>query len=336
MQPEQVPLEHRHGHLANGANIAHPGSSRQQLGLVDVLVAGDVDDDGALLDPCRIHLVLVGWHTQDDDVGLPNEALGRGAPLDRLDLPAKESEGRLDVHAVDGRAVVRQHRGERPADNLGAVHDGDELAAHPIADGVLLVVRAQVLQDLDHGQGRAGQDALPHLLSVDETLVPVQRAAVEVAEALDILRQGHGVAKRVVVRPSVEARAVAEDGVVDHDPVHGVVLVGVLQGLLQVIRVDSAHLEAQPVPLERPAGPFGILQRRGVPIRQQAHELRPLALLQVGGRCLDLVDERLRDLVGRHLPRPRRILGLGGHGVGAAARLRLLWVERPKRTCARC
>mmetsp|Transcript_15870 Transcript_15870/g.47621 ORF Transcript_15870/g.47621 Transcript_15870/m.47621 type:complete len:824 (-) Transcript_15870:159-2630(-) len=263
VEAHEVTLEHGHCHGTHLRDEGDAGPRREQLGLVDVLVAGHVHHGGALLDPGRVQLVLVRGDAQDHDVGAAHVRLQALALQHGRQLAALEEEGGVEVHAVDPGAVVRQHRGERPADDLGAVHDDGGLALQLAAGGQLLVVDVQVVQDLDHSQGRAGQHALRRG-TVHEALVAVHGAAVEVAEPLHVLAEGDLVPEDVVLRGPVEARPRAEDGVVDHDAVHVRVLVRLLARRLEVLGVDLAHLEAEVVPGEGLGSPLRVLPRRRV------------------------------------------------------------------------
>mmetsp|Transcript_100605 Transcript_100605/g.260459 ORF Transcript_100605/g.260459 Transcript_100605/m.260459 type:complete len:361 (+) Transcript_100605:588-1670(+) len=192
---------------------------------------------------------------------------------------------------------------------------------------MLVVVGAQVFQDLHDSQRRTRQHALPSLLRVYVPLVPVQRSAVEMAKAFDVLGQGDGVAQRVVVRAALEAGTIAEDRVIDHDPGDRPIEVRLLKRLLDALSLDLPHLELHAIALEGLPGPFSVLPRCRVTVREDADELGSPILRELCHCLLDVQDEGLRDLIGGHAAGARGELmrcrrrsgGLGQPLDGAAA-----------------
>lgn len=114
------------------------------------------------------------------------------------------------IDAVDARAIVRKQRRKRPADDLAAVDDGDGVPEEAVSVRQDRVVDAEVLEDFDDGEGRAGEDGFLRWggrVGVQEADVLVEIEDVAVGEALDVFGEGDGVAQ-VVVLGGVEDRVV--------------------------------------------------------------------------------------------------------------------------------
>mmetsp|Transcript_9022 Transcript_9022/g.26974 ORF Transcript_9022/g.26974 Transcript_9022/m.26974 type:complete len:355 (-) Transcript_9022:226-1290(-) len=261
VQSQQIPLEHRNGHLAYLRDKADAWPRGEQCNLVDILVTCNIDHNGPLPHPGRVHLVAFGGNAEHHHIGLASEAFGRRSFGNRFDCPSQKFVRRVNVDAVNHRPIIGEHRCQWPANNLGPVHDGHGLSSHPIADRALVVVRAEVLQDLDDRQGRARQHAFPGLVGINEALVLVQGPAVKMAQALNILTQGDRIAQVVVVRAAIEARSASENGIIYHHSMHRWVPAGVLKRLLQLLGVHLSQLKVHAVPPESLASPLRILSR---------------------------------------------------------------------------
>lgn len=202
---------------------------------------------------------------------LPNARLGGDVVGTGVQPTPKEAVDRVDVDAVHFRPVVREHRRQRPPDNLAPVDDGDDLPVHVPAHGLGGVVApGTVLEDLHDRQGRAREQALEGVGGmVQEPDVSVQVGPVHVTEALDVAPVADRVPEVVVLRGAAEALLLPEDGVVHDDPVHAGVVVGIPQRPLNVDRVGQfPKLVPQPVGAARLPRPFGVLLRGRIRVRQ--------------------------------------------------------------------
>mmetsp|Transcript_78 Transcript_78/g.288 ORF Transcript_78/g.288 Transcript_78/m.288 type:complete len:463 (+) Transcript_78:1734-3122(+) len=282
VERQQRALEARDGHSADERDV-RVGLVALEVRVVEVLEGRHVDDDGAVLERVGVQLVRLRGHAEHHDVG----------PADRLDgRRVRFGHGALD-HDVDGvdvdgvhrRAVVREHRRERPADDLRAVHHRAHLAlerGRPSSamtpTGVAVrrspLVDADVLEALDDGEGRARHDGLVRPRAVHEAHVAVERRSVRVAEPLDVLLGRDAVAQLVVHRAAEKRRRGAEDGVVDEDAVHAGVGVRLVERRLQSDGLHLADLVVHAVLRRGAPRPLGVLARRRVAVREEAHEPR--------------------------------------------------------------
>jgi hypothetical protein len=205
----------------------------------DYLLAREVDTHGTLTEKAGIELVGVTGNTTDDRVAQRSHILQRLAlqvvnlmPALLQTLTASESLDAGDVDTVDAGTVVGQQGGERASDDLGAVDDTDGAAEETVSIRQYRVVDVEVFEDLDNGEGRAGQDTLLALrLGVQEPDVLVHVEDVAMAQALDILGYVDNLLEVLVL-------AVVEDGVVYDDTVNVRVDVGGEDGFFEVIAVD--------------------------------------------------------------------------------------------------
>lgn len=159
------------------------------------LLAGKVDADGAVADLLDGHLELVSGDTTDDDVA-DSQAVGHGHVgllLDNVLLAAEalataEALYTSDIDRVDLSTVVCQQSGQWSSNNLGAVNDGDSATKQSLSiveDGV---VDVEMFENLDHGQGCAGEDALLGVVGrVEEADVLVHVVDEDWAKTFDIL-----------------------------------------------------------------------------------------------------------------------------------------------------
>mmetsp|Transcript_14689 Transcript_14689/g.44146 ORF Transcript_14689/g.44146 Transcript_14689/m.44146 type:complete len:301 (-) Transcript_14689:46-948(-) len=295
MEPKDVALEHSHSDLADEGHVLNARVKRR---LINVLVRGDVDDDGAVLDPLRVHLVIWGRHAEHDDVGAAHRLLHAVRRL-RHYAAAHDVDG-VDVHGVDLGAVVGQQRRQGPAHDLGPVNHGRRYAAELVPHGQVAVVEPEAIDRLHHGEGRAGQDVLGAVAGDPD--VAVHGGAGGCAEPLGILLRRNAVAEVLIHGVAEERRARAEDGVVYDDAADGVLFVGAQQRRFELDGRNLAQLVLDAVGLAGAPRPVRVLPRRIVRVRQKAAELRPLIFLRQR-RCavLDLVAER-RGHVGRLHP----------------------------------
>lgn len=156
-------------------------------------------------------------------------------------LAAGEELHAGEVDGVDGGAVVGEQGGEGPAVDFGAVDDGDGLAEEAVAVGEDGVVDLQVFEDLDDGEGRAGEDGLFGVgRGVEEADVVVHVVEVLVAETFDVLGERDGFLDVLVV-----GGIAGEDGVVDEDAVYAVIVVGVHNGFFKKVFVYAAEVEVE-------------------------------------------------------------------------------------------
>lgn len=156
-------------------------------------------------------------------------------------LAAGEDLDAGDVDRVDGGAVVGEQSGERAAVHLATVDDGDGLAEEAVAVGEDGVVDLEVLEGLDDGERRAGEDRLLEVGGrVEEADVVVHVEEVGVAETLDVLGESDGLLDVLVL-----AVVADPDGVVDENAVDAVVVVGGDDALLEVFLVDLAEIEVE-------------------------------------------------------------------------------------------
>ena len=118
MQPQQVAREDGDGDLANGRH--------ERAALLDawtkVHVLGDVDGDGARLHRVSGDCEALDWDARDDHIGRGERILLLHARLLHLDCArygaCREHLHAMLVYRIDCCAVVGEHRGERPADDL--------------------------------------------------------------------------------------------------------------------------------------------------------------------------------------------------------------------------
>ena len=110
-------------------------AARQSLrSCATYLFARKVDAHGAVLEQLDGELVGGAGHARDDHVAARDDVLERlGHVLHVVHLladalAAREALDARDVDAPDVGAVVGEQGGERAADNLGAVDDGDGAA----------------------------------------------------------------------------------------------------------------------------------------------------------------------------------------------------------------
>lgn len=243
---DQVAQQTCDRHLADGGDV--DGCLLLDSRAVKVAVRREVDANGAVADQLRGHLIAFDGNTGDDDVADGQHLLQ--APLLLVlnlmpvvldPLAARVQLHAGDIHRVHVRAVVGQERRERAADDLGAVDEGDGLSIQPVAlreDGV---VDVQVLEDLEDGKRRAGQDRLLQIgRRVEVAHVVVHVGQVPEAEALDVLLQRDRLLDVVVL-----GDVLGPYWVVDEDPVYLAVFVGQADLLLQGLFIDSSQVEGE-------------------------------------------------------------------------------------------
>ena len=245
-QTEEVSEQHGDGDLADGGDVER--GDLLDVFVDEVLFAGKVDDNGAPLNVLGGELVGFRRDPGDDDVGDAGALLERLVAVENLVLLVSEAVASLveldvvDVCGVDGGAVVGEEGGEGSADDLGAVDDGDGFPIEPVAVVQDLVVCADVLEDLDDGQGRAGQNRLHCLGLVQETHVVVHVGDVLEVEALDVLVDGHALLEVLVL-------LVTKHREVHNHAVDVVVVVALVDLLLELVlgHLDEFVLEPQRV-----------------------------------------------------------------------------------------
>lgn len=200
------------------------------------LVAGKIDTHGPLLEQMDRKLVFLARHARDDDIAQRGTVLDgpvRGH-VDHLvlaladPLATRELLHARHIDAVHACAVVGQQRRQRPADHLAPIDDADRAPEQPVPVGQDRVVDVEVLEDLDHREGRAGQDGFEERVWVQEPDVLVHVEDVPVAEALDVLAQRDDVLQVLVLAGIV-------DRVVHDHAVVGGVGVGGHDGLLDAV-----------------------------------------------------------------------------------------------------
>lgn len=162
------------------------------------LLCGEIHAHAAVFQQMRRELVRVAWDAGDHDVALRHEI--REARLPHLQhlvlrladaLASRELLHAAHVDAVDVRAVVGEEGRERSADDFAAVHDADRVPEEPVAVGQDRVVDAQVLEDFDDRERRAGEDGLAlRGCGVEEADVLVHVEDVLVGEAFDVFGEG--------------------------------------------------------------------------------------------------------------------------------------------------
>ena len=103
----------------------------------------------------------------------------------------------------------------------------------PVAVRQNSVVDPEVFEDLDHGERRARKDALFGTGGIEEADVLVHVEDVLMRQALNILISGDNLLQILVL-------SVAKDGVVDHDTIDLVVVVGIDQSVFELLAVDFA------------------------------------------------------------------------------------------------
>lgn len=135
------------------------------------------------------------------------------------------------IHAVDKRSIICQQRGEGPPHHLTPIDDTDRMPKQPIPIRQDGIVDMQILENLDHGQWRAWQNALLQLLTVlvvEEADVLVQIEDVLVRKAFDVFGDRDDLLQVLVL-------AVAVDWIVDYYAVDVVVGVGLDQCLFDAV-----------------------------------------------------------------------------------------------------
>lgn len=216
-----------------------------------------------------------------------------------------------DIHTVHTSPVVRQQRGQRPPDDLGAIDDADRMPEQPVPIRQDRVVDVEVLEDLDVRQRRAGQDALlAFCVGVQEPNILVHVEDVAVAQALDVLLHVHDLLQ-VLVLPVVEDRVVHDDAVDGGvgvrgqdgflDAVAGRLAEGVAESAAEVVLASRGGLRSiagNSLLLTRLLCPLRVHQRRGVAVRQEAHQVR--WLLQRLHALLHLREQAIGDVLGQH------------------------------------
>mmetsp|Transcript_49761 Transcript_49761/g.92086 ORF Transcript_49761/g.92086 Transcript_49761/m.92086 type:complete len:295 (+) Transcript_49761:366-1250(+) len=273
-QSHQVPLQHGHRHLSHHGHVRDARDLQQQR-LVDVLEARDVHHGRSLPHPLRREPIRLGRDAGDYHRRLPHARLHRFVVGALVEPAAAEEVYRFDVHAVHVGAVVREHGGQRPAHDLGPVDDRDGLTLHVPSHRLAPVVAGRNrLQDLHDRKGRAREEALARVVRiVQEADVAVEVGAVRVTEALHVALVADGVAQIIVLTGAAEALDLAEDGVVHDDAVDVRIVVALAERGLDVDGiVEGAELISESVGRQRLAGPFCVLSRGGVVVREQAHE----------------------------------------------------------------
>ena len=157
-----------------------------------------------------------------------------------------------DIDGVDLGTVVGEKSSERTTNNLAAVDDSNATSEKTLAVVQESVVHAEVLQDLDTGQGCAGQNGLLQVVGrIKETDVLVHVADQLGRETLDILVHADGPLEGTVALG-------VEDGVVDDHSVDGIVRVGVPELVLEVFTLNLTESEVETVVPACLAGPLGV------------------------------------------------------------------------------
>lgn len=251
-QSEQVSQKHGDGDFPDGR---HKDRGHLLHLLVDeVGLAGEVDDNGASLDVFGRELVGLGWHPGDDDITFLGTLFqGLGTFLGHVLLvsqPVTSVVGLdvVDVHGVDGGPVVGQQGGQGSADDFGSVHHSHGLTVESVTVVQHVVVGTNVLQDLDDGQGGAGQDRLHCLLLVQVSHIVVHVGNVLEVQALDVLVHRHTLLQVLVL-------LVAVDREVDNHTVDVVVVVALVDLLLQLVLAHLDQLVLEPQRVGRLSGP---------------------------------------------------------------------------------
>eukprot|EP00962_Isochrysis_galbana_P040304 scaffold14582_cov108-Isochrysis_galbana.AAC.7 len=178
-----------------------------------------------------------------------------------------------------GKGSCRSNPRPRPLPALGQAAMPAAVAPrsrHLISLGFGAVVGAEKVENLEDGQGRAGEDGLTVTPVRQDAHVVIERVAVAVVETLHILLDGDDVTKIVINRT-------AEHWVVDEDAIDVGVVVGSHDSLLEVDTLHSPELVLNAVARAGPFSPPGIHRGCIVAIRQKPHKLRPFASSRDGG-----------------------------------------------------
>ena len=108
---------------------------------------------------------------------------------------------------------------------------------------------------------------------IDVSYVAIQIRAIIVTQTLHVAFVRYGIAEVIVLTLPREALDLSEYGIVDYDPVHAGIVVRIPQCRLDVDGiVDDAEFVPYAIGDARPAGPFGVLSRGGIGIREQSDE----------------------------------------------------------------
>jgi hypothetical protein len=206
------------------------------------LLAGEVDTNSTFTEQASIELELLTRHTRDNNITQGDNVLHcRALKINNLvsvllqSLTTSELLHTSDINTVHTSSVIGQQSSKRASYDLGPVHNANGVAEQSVSVRQNSVVDVQVLEDLNVGQRRAGQDALLALgFGVEEADVLVHVEDVAVAETFDILGDIDYLLQVLVL-------AVVENGVVDNDAVNVGVGVGIDNLFLDVVAANFAE-----------------------------------------------------------------------------------------------
>jgi len=205
------------------------------------LLTRKVDTDSSLTQQASVKLVLLPRHASNNNITqrryiLDRQSLHINNIMRTLlqSLPRKLLHPR-NIHTINTSPIIRQQRRQRPSHYFRAIHHANRMTKQPVPVGKNRVVDVEVLENLNYGQRRAGQDALLALgLGVQKAHILVHVEDVAVAEAFDVFVHIDDLLQVLVL-------AVVEDGVVDDDAVDFAVGIGGEDGFFDVVARDFAE-----------------------------------------------------------------------------------------------
>jgi len=178
-EPDQIPEQHQDRDLPDRGEV-----HRRLLPDVDleVLLSGHVHADTAVLERVGADLIRSARHRRNHNVrdaetllerhrarvhGVPRVVLPLSRALCATSVGIRGGGGalgvlldRVDVDGEHTRAVVREERRERAADDLRAVNNSDRLPIRAIAVRQELIVHPDALEALDDRERRAREYGL--------------------------------------------------------------------------------------------------------------------------------------------------------------------------------
>lgn len=182
-ESEEISKKHRNGNLSYRRNV------KRSVFLdidVKVLFAGKVDTDCTVLEMFDGELVSSAGNTRNDNIRVSDGLSECDISISNLVTLVLETLatgvllGAGNINGVHSSTVIGQQGRERTTNDFTSIDDGDGLTVESVTVGDQGIIHAEVLEDLDHSQGRAGQNTLLGLGLIEKADIVVHVLNVDV------------------------------------------------------------------------------------------------------------------------------------------------------------